>query len=104
LSVTIAAATNWTDPLWQAAAGLFERSLSGDMLPVRLLGVGAARLARDPVVQRGLFDEEVRQKQSAVDRAVGATRGQFGRGAIRSGSRFGQSDRETRDSGGSVKD
>ena len=79
-SVTIAEATNWTDPLGQAAAGLFERSLSRDMLPVRLPGVGAARLARDPVVQRGLFDEEVREKQSAVGRAVGAIRGQFGRG------------------------
>ena len=71
-SVTIAEATNWTDPLGQAAAGLFERSLSRDMLPVLL--------ARDPVVQRGLFDEEVREKQSAVGRAVGAIRGQFGRG------------------------
>jgi hypothetical protein len=50
------------------------------MLPGRLPGVGAARLARDPVVQRGLFGEEVRQKQSAVGRAVGAIRGPFGRG------------------------
>jgi hypothetical protein len=83
---------------------LFERSLSRDMLPVRLLGVGAARLARDPVVQRGLLDEEVRQKQSAVGRAVGAIRRQFGRGAIRRGSRFGQFDRETQDSGGPAKD
>jgi DNA polymerase-4 len=102
-SVTIAAVTNLTDPLGQAAAGLFERPLSRDMLPVRSPGVGAARLARDPVVQRGLFDEEVREKQGTVDRAVGAIRGQFGRGAIRRGSRSGQLDRETRDSGGPAK-
>jgi hypothetical protein len=74
-----------------------------DTLPVRLPGVGAARLARDPLVQRGLFDEDVREKQSAVGRAVGAIRGQFGRGAIRSGSRSGRFDRETQDSGGPAK-
>lgn len=85
-SASLAEATNLTDPLWQAAAGLFERSLSREVLPVRLLGVGAARLARDPLVQRGLFDAAVRDKQSALDQAVDAIRGQFGTGAIQRGS------------------
>ena len=85
-SASLAEPTNLTDVLWQAAIELFERSLSRELLPVRLLGVGAARLARDPVVQRGLFDGEVRDKQGALDRAVDVIRGQFGIGAIRRGS------------------
>jgi hypothetical protein len=56
------------------------------MLPVRLLGVGAARLTRDPVVLRGLFDGETREMQNALDQVVDAIRGQFGTGAIRRGS------------------
>jgi DNA polymerase-4 len=85
-AVTLAEPTNLTDLLWQAAADLFERSLTREMLPVRLLGVGTARLTRDPVVQRGLFDEETREKQNALDKVVDAIRGQFGTEAIRRGS------------------
>ena len=85
-ALTLAEPTNLTDLLWQAAADLFERSLTPGMLPVRLLGVGAARLTRDPVAQRGLFDVETREKQSALDKAVDAIRGQFGTEAIHRGS------------------
>ena len=56
------------------------------MLPVRLLGFGVTRLSRDPVIQRGLFDGEEREKQVALDRAVDAIRGRFGTGAIQRGS------------------
>jgi DNA polymerase-4 len=85
-AVTLAEPTNLTDLLWKAAADLFERSLIREMLPVRLLGVGTARLTRDPVVQRGLFDGETREKQHALDKVIDAIRGQFGTGAIRRGS------------------
>jgi len=88
-SVTLAEPTNLTDALWQAVADLFERSLKLDMLPVRLLGVGAAKLARE-AVQGSLFDGEVRKKQSALDKAVDAIRGQFGSVAIRRGSLLGR--------------
>jgi DNA polymerase-4 len=79
-------ATNSTEALWQSAARLFERSLSPEMLPVRLLGVGASRLAGAGAVQGHLFDAEVRERRTALDRAVDAIRGQFGQGAIRRGS------------------
>ncbi len=92
-SVTLAEPTNLTDLLWQAAANLFERSLTREMFPVQLLGVGAARLTRDPVVQRGLFDGETREKQHALDRAVDAIRGQFGTAAICRGSLLKPEDR-----------
>jgi DNA polymerase-4 len=78
--------TNGTEVLWQAASALFERSLRRDMLPVRLLGVGASRLVREAVAQGELFDDGSRERQSALDRAVDTIRGQFGRGAIQRGS------------------
>ena len=38
-STTLAEATNLTNIIWKAAADLFERSLTSDLLPVRLLGI-----------------------------------------------------------------
>jgi DNA polymerase-4 len=82
----LAEPTNGTDALWQAALPLFEKSLSPDLLPVRLLGVGAARLTRDVAIQGDLFENPVRQKQSALDQTVDAIRGVFGKDAIQRGS------------------
>lgn len=76
--------TNSTDALWHSAAKLFERALSPEMLPLRLLGVGAARLVRD-IVQGQLFDGETRQRQASLDHAVDAIRQRFGGEAIRRG-------------------
>jgi DNA polymerase-4 len=85
----LAEATNTTDVLWQAAAALLERSLSRELLPVRLLGVGVTRLTSDTAVQRDLFDGAGRERQGALDRAIDAIRGEFGAGAIRRGSLLG---------------
>jgi DNA polymerase-4 len=85
-SQALAEATNRTDALWHAAAALLGRSLSRELLPIRLLGVGASRLVREGSVQGQLFDTELRERQTALDRAVDAIRGQFGTGAIRRGS------------------
>jgi DNA polymerase-4 len=85
-SQSLAEATDVTDVLWRAAQELFERSVSPELLPIRLLGVGAARLTRDTAVQRDLFEDGTRQRQGALDRAIDAIRGQFGAGAIRRGS------------------
>jgi DNA polymerase-4 len=90
-------ATNSTQALWQTAAELFERSLSPGLLPVRLLGVGAARLVRDEVVQGQLFDGGVGEQHTALDRAVDAIRAQYGKGAIRRGSLLGQRGAEPTD-------
>ena len=78
--------TNLTDDLWQAAVALFERSLSDELLPLRLLGVGTSRLTRDATVQGDLFDNAERERRAALDRTVDAIRDQFGGGAIRRGS------------------
>jgi DNA polymerase-4 len=79
-------ATNRTEVLWQAAAAIFDRSLTQELLPLRLLGVGASRLTRDPVVQLELFDDGQRGRQTALDQAVDAIRTRFGTGAIQRGS------------------
>jgi len=65
---------------------LFERSLTRELVPVRLIGLGATRLAREGDVQPGLFDTDVRERQGALDRAVDAIRSQFGSSAIQRGS------------------
>jgi DNA polymerase-4 len=88
-SLTLPHATDLTDELWQTARALLERSLSPELLPVRLLGVGAANLTRESVVQRCLFGEDERDRQSALDRAVDTIRNQFGNEAIRRGSVLG---------------
>src|ERR1043166_3420341 len=58
-------ASDVTEVLWQAAADLFERSLSDEILPLRLLGVGAGRLTREGTVQSDLFDEDHRERHAA---------------------------------------
>jgi DNA polymerase-4 len=85
-SCTLAEPTDLTEALWGAARQLFERALTPDVLPVRLLGVGAGNLTRDPAVQGHLFDGARRVRQGALDRAVDAIRGQFGAAAIQRGS------------------
>src|SRR5262249_33155751 len=77
-SAALPQATDLTDELWQAAGALLERSLSPELLPLRLLGVGAANLTRDRVAQRSLFGEEERERQAALDRALDTIRNQFG--------------------------
>jgi DNA polymerase-4 len=84
-SCALAQPTNLTQDLWQAAAGLFDRSLPADLLPLRLLGVGAGKLVRAPVVQGDLFDDARRSRQGSLDRTIDAIRGQFGSGAIQRG-------------------
>jgi DNA polymerase-4 len=90
-SQSLPEATDVTEVLWQAVKALFERSLTRDLLPLRLLGVGASRLTRETVVQRDLFDDGSRERQGALDRAVDAIRGQFGADSIQRGSLLGRS-------------
>jgi DNA polymerase-4 len=85
-SLSVEEATDVTEVIWRAARGLFERTVTKEVLPLRLLGVGASNLVRDPAVQGQLFDDGERKRQAALDRAVDAIRGRLGHGAIRRGS------------------
>jgi DNA polymerase-4 len=80
-------ATHLTEPLWKAAAALFDRAVTDEILPVRLLGVGASRLTRDGHVQGDLFEGGLRARQESLDQAIDTIRAQFGDGAIRRGPR-----------------
>lgn len=79
-----------TDVLWQAAKGLFERHLTCDLLPVRLLGVGVSRLTQCEVVQGDLFDAGQQKKGQDLDRVVDSIREHYGTGAIRRASLLGR--------------
>jgi DNA polymerase-4 len=81
-----------TDVLWQSAQALFDRCINNDLLPLRLLGVGATRFTREAAVQGDLFDGGQRQRRQSLDRTVDAIRDQFGVAAIRRGSSLGRGD------------
>lgn len=85
-SATLAEATNGTNAIWKVAGELFERSLSAELMPVRLLGVGATKLTREPIVQGNLFEENADPKQAALDQTIDTIRGQFGNASIKRGS------------------
>jgi DNA polymerase IV len=87
-------ATNLTDPLWHCAQQIFDRSLTGDLLPIRLLGVGATRLTRDAAVQGNLFDAGRRGRQQSLDQTIDAVRGQFGANALRRASRINETKKD----------
>jgi DNA polymerase-4 len=86
-------ATNLTDALWHAALDVFHNGLTKELLPLRLLGVGASRLTGDAHVQGDLFDADLGKRRQALDQAVDAIRGQFGDGAIRRGSLLGRDEK-----------
>lgn len=81
-STTLAEPTNLTNPIWKAAADLFERSLTSELMPVRLLGVGATKLTREPIVQGNLFEANLHPQQAALDQTIDSIRAQFGTGSI----------------------
>jgi DNA polymerase-4 len=77
--------TDVTAVIWKAAVELFEMRVPKTIFPVRLLGVGAARLVHDAPAQGDLFDDPWRAKQSALDGAVDQIRARYGTDAIRRG-------------------
>ncbi len=79
-------ASNATDAIWQTAQNIFEQGLTREMLPLRLLGVGATRLIGEANSQRSLFDTDERDRQHSLDRTVDAIRKQFGSLAVRRGA------------------
>ena len=92
-SATLPTATNITGELWEAAAALLEAWLSQARQPVRLLGMGTSGLSACEQVQKLLFDEPQRTRQSRLDGVTDAIRERFGDAAI---SRAGAPERDRR--------
>jgi DNA polymerase-4 len=84
-SVTNSEPTNRTNAIWKSVADLFERSLTDELLPLRLLGVGATKLTCEPIVQGSLFDTSEPARDGNIDATVDAIRSQFGNESIRRG-------------------
>ncbi len=84
-SRTLEDASDRTDVLFDAAAGLLERwrRLEG-FRPVRLIGVQASHFAAE--AQAGLFTAAEDDKRRAAERAADAVVAKFGKGAIRRGA------------------
>jgi DNA polymerase-4 len=95
-SVSLPEATDLTKVLWQAALALWERTVTREVLPLRLLGVGVTNLTREAIIQGHLFEGAERQRQASLDRAVDTIRQQLGQGAIRRGSLLERDEKEDR--------
>ncbi len=85
-ALSLPEATDVTATLWAATLQLFGRSVAGEVLPLRLLGVGASNLTRGGPAQGQLFEDAERKRAEALDRTIDAIRGRLGRGAIRRGN------------------
>lgn len=87
-SRTLGEPLNQTLLLWKEAQALLDKLLTQDLLPARLISVGAGKLARPGQVQGGLFDTGEAQKQTGVDHALDAIKDRFGPEAIQRGVSF----------------
>jgi len=82
-STTLERPTDATDTLWTASRDLFDKWASAVFRPVRLIGMHASQLARDPGSQLDLFTGDTDERKRQVDAATDAIVDKFGKGAIR---------------------
>jgi len=82
VSKTLLEPANETMLIWDETKILFEKLLKMNLLPARLISVGATRLARPGDVQGGLFDTKIVQKHGEIDRTLDAIKEKFGGKAI----------------------
>ena len=80
-STTLAAPTNSTQDLWQAAQKIFS---AWPFQPVRLIGVSAEKLSAAQE-QLGLFTDPVRDRQKKLDAVADRINTKFGKRTIRRG-------------------
>ena len=73
---------NETMLLWGEAKALLQKLLKFDLLPARLISVGAVRLVRPGEIQGGLFDTKIIKKQGEIDRTLDAIKAKFGSESI----------------------
>ncbi|MGA2254966.1 MAG: DNA polymerase IV [Thermoguttaceae bacterium] len=92
-SQTLPEPTNITDELWRAADELLCQRLPVGHLPVRLLGMGVTGLDDTGQVQRMLFDQAERQKQTRLDVVADQLKERFGTEALRRGSSLERGDK-----------
>lgn len=82
VSKTLLEPMNETMFLWGEAKALLQKLLKFDLLPARLISVGAVRLVRPGEIQGGLFDTKIIKKQGEIDRTLDAIKAKFGSESI----------------------
>lgn len=82
VSKTLLEPMNETMLLWGEAKALLQKLLKFDLLPARLISVGAVRLVRPGEIQGGLFDTKIIKKQGEIDRTLDAIKAKFGSESI----------------------
>jgi DNA polymerase-4 len=78
---TLPEATDQTKILWESTRELFDKWAVTSFKPVRLIGMGATSLTRDPE-QLALFVDRASDQQKRLDRAVDRIKDRFGTAAI----------------------
>jgi len=76
------APTDITQELWQLADEMLRQRLPARHLAVRLLGMGVSGLDEGRPIQRLLFDQPERKRQSGLDAATDQIRERFGASAL----------------------
>ena len=82
--MVLAAPTNITAEIYQAACRLFEELWDG--APIRHLGIQTTRIKEEGARQMSIFDTTDYEKLEKLDRAVDAIRGKFGTDAVKRAS------------------
>jgi DNA polymerase-4 len=85
-SQTLVEPTDITQELWNTADEMLCHKLPVSHLPVRLVGMGVSSIDDSGMVQRLLFDQEDRKRQSRLDTVADQLKDRFGTEALRRGS------------------
>ncbi len=86
--------TNLTDEIWRAGREMLRNRLPNRRLSVRLLGIGVTGIVTHGWVQKGLFDDDAREKMGRVDAVSDEIKDRFGRGAVSRAKSLGQHHRK----------
>ena len=84
-STTLATATDQTELVWEAAAGLFAAWSRRQQPAVRLIGMSVSQLSAGEGQQQSLFGQEDDSRRRRLDQTIDEIRQRFGDDAVSRG-------------------